>query len=209
MTDTTHPVTGEEQEPAAEQRNERAAKGCLLAIAIGSGGAIAVAVPETAYYAAGLGTYVAVRKVRSWLSRRGRPTDGPEVEDVVDIVATLHELSPAGAANVRLTQLQAAAELPDTKAVRALLAEVDIPVEVGVRAGGKNGPGVHHKHIPRSCNPSSDNCWCRSGTNANANNGQGEGAGEGLRVEAIGQAGTVVHTPAEASRHHRITAAGR
>jgi len=208
MDETTTPDTGEDQAAAAEQRKERAALGCLLVVAVGVGGAVAVAVPETAYYAAGLGTAVAVRKVRGWVAgRRKQAADEPEEFVEVDIVAALHELSPAGALNVRLTQLQEAAGLPDTKAVRALLNEAGIPVKDGVRAGGKNGPGVHHTAIPRSCDPSSDGCWCRSDANTNANNGTGEGPREGFRVEHTGQAGTTVYDLSEThQRRHTAKA---
>ena len=132
----------------------------------------------------------------------------PQEAEPVDIVAALHQLGEGGQ-HVRLTQLQDATGLPDTKTVRALLDDAGVPVRAGVRAGGKNGPGVHHDDFPPLDRSPSEGCLCRSGANANANNSAGEGGGEGLRVEAIGQAGTVVHTPAEASRHHRITAARR
>lgn len=198
MADTTELDTD-----PGEQRKERAAMGCLLVIAVGVGGAVAVAVPETAYYAAGLGTAMAVRKTRGWIAgRRGETDEQPEAEDVIDIVATLHELSPAGAANVRLTQLADAAGLLSTQTVRALLAEADIEVKDGVRAGGRNGPGVHHTAIPRSCSTSSEGCWCWSDANTNTNNEGEEGPEEGLRVDAIGQAGLVIHDPTETRRRH-------
>ncbi|MFE0699135.1 hypothetical protein [Streptomyces sp. NPDC058872] len=204
MDDTT-PTTGEEQAAAAEQRTERAAAGCLLAIAIGVGGAVAVAVPETAYYAAGLGTAMALRKTRSWIAgRREHADEQLEEADPVDIVAVLLSLSQ-GQENVRLTQLQEAAGLPDTKAVRALLDEAGIPIRPGVRAGGKNGPGIHRDDIPREEAPPSGRCLCRSHANTNANNTSEEGTEKGLRVDPIGQAGAVIHTPAEANRHHTIS----
>lgn len=205
MTDATAPATGEEQAPGwPEERKERAAMGCLLVIAIGAGGAVAVAIPETAYYAAGLGTAAAVRKVRSWVVGRRQQTDDEpdELEDTVDIIAALHELSPGGTANVRLTQLADAVGLISTQTVRALLAEAGIDVRDGVRAGGRNGPGVHHTDIPRTCGAPSDECWCRSDANTNANNTPAQGPEKGLRVDAIGHAGLVVTDPTEAQRRH-------
>lgn len=203
MNGAIEPDTEQPQNVTGEQRKERAAAGCLLAIAVSAGGAVAVAVPETAYYAAGLLTAAGVRRARTWVAgRRERADDEPD-EDTVDIVATLHELSPAGATHVRLTQLQDATGLPDTKAVRALLDDAGITVRPGVRAGGKNGPGVHHTDIPRSCTGSADGCWCRSGAHTNANND----GGEGLRVDAIGAAGTVIYDPAETRRRHAKTPA--
>jgi hypothetical protein len=47
---------------------------------------------------------------------------------------------------------------------------------------------------------------CSSGANANANNAPESGAEKGLRVEPIGQAGTVVHDPAEAHRRQTVPA---
>lgn len=196
MADTEQPETD-----PGEQRKERAAAGCLLVVAIGVGGAVAVAVPETAYYAAGLLTAAGVRRARTWAAGRRQGSDEAEAEDAADIVAALHQLSPGGREHVRLTQLQEAAGLPDTKAVRALLNEDNIPVRGGVRAGGKNGPGVHHDDIPRwPCSPSSDGCWCWSDANTNTNNTPEPDPQEGLRVERIGHAGTVVHDPAETRR---------
>jgi len=202
MDDTTTPGTG-------EQRKERAALGCLLVIAIGVGGAVAVAVPETAYYAAGIGTAAAIRKARTWAAgRRGNADEQPDAEDAVDtvdIVAALHHLSPAGAANVRLTQLVEATGLPDRDAIRALLAEAGIPTKE-VRTGGKVGQGVHATAIPRSCGAPPDGCWCAVTSNNNTNNTGGEGPEKGLRVDTIGQAGIVITDPTETiTRHHAIT----
>ncbi|MFG2873309.1 hypothetical protein [Streptomyces sp. NPDC048338] len=202
-------MTTAEQAPEAEEQPSKLAGGCVLVAAAAAAGGVVYAVPEVGYTVAGALVTIGVGKVRASLSRR-RESDATEPDelDPVDIVAVLHHLGEGGQ-HVRLTQLQDATGLPDTKAVRALLDDAGVPVRAGVRAGRKNGPGVHHDDFPPLDRAPSGRCLCRSGANANANNGQGEGGGEGLRVEAIGQAGTVVHTPAEASRHHRITAAGR
>ena len=203
-------MTGQQQnqvqEPnVGEQRKERAAMGCLLVIAIGAGGAVAVAVPETAYYAAGLGTAAAVRKVRIWAAgRREKAAEEPDEEERVDIVAALHELSPAGAANVRLTQIVEATGLPDTRAVRALLADANIPIKE-VRTGGKVGQGVYASAIPRSCGAPPDGCWCALTSNNNTNNDGREGPREGFRVEHTGQAGITVYDLSETHRYHATT----
>ncbi|WP_369778849.1 hypothetical protein [Streptomyces sp. R33] len=189
-------MTPAEQPPA--EGGSRAAGGCVLAVALTGAGCVAYAVPETAYYVTGLLTAAGIRKARTWVAARRngeQPDDKP-----VNIVAVLQDLA-AGGEHVRLTQLQQAAGLPDTKAVRALLAAVGIPIRTGVRAGGRNGPGVHHADVPplpgaRSGTPS-EGCLCSSTANANADNGQPEGVGEGLRVEAIGHAGAVVRVPSE------------
>ncbi|MFE5895847.1 hypothetical protein ACFQ67_00200 [Streptomyces sp. NPDC056488] len=183
----------------------RAAGGCVLVIGLGIAGGVAYAVPESAYYVAGLLTAAGARKARTWTSRRREVAE--EEPEPVDIVAVLQQLGEGGQ-HVRLTQLQEAAGLPTTKAVRALLDEAGVPVRPGVRAGGKNGPGVHQDDIPTPLPVSgapSGTCVCAGhAANANTNNTGGEGSGEGLRVDRIGHAGTVVHTPAEAARHYSL-----
>lgn len=199
-------MTVDETPVEEPERSSRAAGGCVLAIGAGIAGGVVYAVPELGYTVAGALATLAVGKARTWAAGRRRDAneEEPEQDEPVDIVATLHDLSNGGE-HVRLTQLQEAAGLPDTKAVRALLDEASIRIRTGVRSGGKNGPGVHHDDIPPIEATPSDGCLCRSGANANTNNSKGEGGGEGLRVELIGQAGTVVHTPAEAARHHAIS----
>jgi len=196
-----------EETPAEEtEQPSRLAGGCVLVIAAAAAGGAVYAVPELGYTVAGLCAATVYRRARGWLAGRSETAEQPEEAEPVDVVAVLHELSAGRTEHVRLTQLQEATGLPDTKAVRALLDEAGVPVRSGVRAGGKNGPGVHADDIPRwPCGPPSNGCWCRSGANANTNNSGGEGPGEGLRVEAIGHAGTLVRDPADAYRHETIT----
>ncbi|WP_329424015.1 hypothetical protein [Streptomyces sp. NBC_01268] len=194
----------EQTADAREEPSQRAAKGCLLAIGITFAGTIAVTVPETAYYAAGLLTAAGLRRARALVAgRRGRADDEAD-EDTVDIIGLLHELSPNAAANVRLTQLADAAGLPDTKPLRALLAQASIPIKE-VRTGGKVGQGVHATAIPRSCGAPSGGCWCAVTSNNNTNNAPEEGPREGLRVDHIGNAGIVVTDPAETQRRRATT----
>jgi hypothetical protein len=202
-------VTADELTPAeAPEGASRAAGGCALVIGLGMAGGVVVAVPELGYTVAGALAVVAVGKARAWAAGRRQDTDETEAdeEEPVDIVAVLQQLGEGGE-HVRLTQLQEATGLPDTKTVRALLDEAGIPIRTGVRAGGKNGPGVHATDIPPIGAAPSERCLCRSGANANTNNDGGEGPEKGLRVDHIGHAGTVVRTPAEAARHHAITRA--
>ncbi|WP_327376214.1 hypothetical protein OG393_21045 [Streptomyces sp. NBC_01216] len=207
MDDTTTPDTGEEQPDAEEQRSERAAKGCLLVIGVAAAGTIAVTVPETAYYAAGLLTTAGIRRARTWATRRrSHTTDEPEAEDHIEVVDALHALSKGGQ-HVLLTDLKNHAGLPDTKAVRRLLDEAGIPIRSGVRAGGKNGPGVHHDDIPPLSTDHEPGCLCRSDTNTNTNNSPEEGPEKGLRVATIGHAGLVVTDPTETQRRHTKTPA--
>ncbi|MGW6566458.1 hypothetical protein [Streptomyces sp. NPDC054975] len=202
----TAPEPADVVEP--EEQPSKLAGGCVLAIGAALAGGVVYAVPELGYTVAGLGAATGYRRARAWaLGRRKRATEEePEAEDVIDIVATLHELSPAGALHVRLTELQEATGLPDTKAVRALLDDDEIRVRTGVRAGGKNGPGVHSDDIPRwPCGPSSEGCWCTSDANTNANNTLESDPEKGFRVEHTGQAGTTVYDLSETRRHHATT----
>ncbi|MFG2747216.1 hypothetical protein ACGFY0_45175, partial [Streptomyces chartreusis] len=188
---------------AGEQRKQRAALGCLLVIGTSFAGAIAVVVPETAYYSAGLLTATGVRKARTWVAgRRGADAVEPDEEQPVDIVAVLQEIGWDGS-HVLLTRLADTAGLPDTKAARALLAEAGVPVRAGVRTLSGNGPGVHASDIPRIEAAPSRRCLCRSDANANANNAAGEGPEKGFRVETTGQAGVTVYDLAD-DRHTNV-----
>lgn len=200
-------MTADELAPVEEtERSSRAAGGCALVIGLGMAGGFVVAVPELGYTVAGALAVVAVGKVRASLSRRRESELEADEEEPVDIIAALHDLSPAGE-HVRLTQLQETAGLPDTGAVRALLDEAGIPTRSGVRAGGKNGPGVHADDIPRESPPPSGGCLCSSGANTNANNDGGEGSEKGFRVEHTGQAGTTVYDLSEThNRRHAVKA---
>lgn len=190
-----------EQAPAAEEQEGggRVAGGCVLAVALGAAGGVAYAVPDVAYFVTGLLASAGYRKAHAWAAARRAP--GTEAEgQPVDVVAALQELAADGG-HVRLTQLQEAARLPDTKAVRALLDAAGIPVRSGVRAGGRNGPGVHHDDVPplpaSESGAPSGGCLCSSAANTNANNAPPEGPREGLRVEPIGQAGSLIRDPSE------------
>jgi len=200
-----------QEQPTEEELPEpsRLAGGCVVLVLAGAAGGVAYAVPEVGYFVAGLLATATVRKARGWYADRRHPGDEeqPDDEPGIDIVEQLRALA-AGGEHVRLTQLQEAAGLPDTKTVRALLEEAGVPVRSGVRAGGKNGPGVHQEDVPPLSLPDgappAERCLCSSAANANTNNAGGEGPREGFRVEPIGQAGTVVHDPAEAHRRHAV-----
>ncbi|MFE5514474.1 hypothetical protein ACFQ9J_28465 [Streptomyces sp. NPDC056529] len=171
---------------------------------------VALVVPESAYYVAGLLTAAGVRKARTWTSRRREVAeDEPEP---VDIVAVLQQLGEGGQ-HVLLTHLTAKAGLPNTKAARALLDEAGVRVRpvraLDAEGVERNGPGIHKSDIPAPLPASgtpSETCVCAGhAANNNADNASGEGPEKGLRVDRIGHAGTVVHTPAEAARHHAVT----
>lgn len=202
-------MTDEQQEASVEEQpaQSRAAIGCLAVIGITTAGTIVMVVPETGYYAAGLLTAAGVRRTRAWFAgRRNADETEADEQEPVDIVAVLQELGRGGE-HVRLTQLQEAAALPDTKTVRALLDEAKIPIRTGVRAGGKNGPGVHTDDIPRIETTPSDGCLCRSDANTNTNNAPESGPEKGFRVEHTGQAGITVYDLSEThNRRHTAKA---
>ncbi|MDF2708163.1 MAG: hypothetical protein K0R62_3815, partial [Nonomuraea muscovyensis] len=108
----------DDETPAEEpQGASRAAGGCVLAIAVGAAGGAVYAVPELGYTVAGVLATVAVGKARTWASRRREASETEaDEQEPVDILAVLLSLSE-GEENVRLTQLQEAAGLPDTKTV--------------------------------------------------------------------------------------------
>lgn len=199
-------MTADEAPVGESEGASRAAGGCVLAVALGVAGGAVYAVPELGYTVAGALATVAVGKARAWAAGRSQDTEEAEADEQepVDIVAVLQSLGQGGE-HVRLTQLQEAAGLPDTKAVRALLDEVGIRVRSGVRSGGKNAPGVHATDIPPIEATPSERCLCRSGANANTNNDAGKGPEKGFRVEHTGQAGTTVYDLSETHRHHATT----
>ena len=95
----------------------------------------------------------------------------------------------------------------DTKAAKCLLNADNIPWK-GVRTSHGNGPGVHKNDIPPALpSPAAgshgEGCCCRS--DDNTNNSPKQEPEEGVRVEAIGQAGTLLRDPTEAHRHHDLT----
>ncbi|HEX6518318.1 MAG TPA: hypothetical protein VF049_22345 [Nocardioidaceae bacterium] len=183
----------------------RAAGTIVLAIGLAAAGGVVYAVPETGYYVAGLLTAAGARKARSWRSGRHESDAAtePAPMDELDMSEALRRLV-GDDKGVLLTRLRDDLGLPDTRTVRNLLDAEDIAVRAGVRTRAGNGPGVHRDDIPTpSPTPAeapSEACCCSSQPPTPTPTTPGEG----LRVEAIGQAGTVLRTPADAARHHTI-----
>lgn len=198
------------EQPAGEEQGSRLAGGCVAVALVGGGlFALVQAVPESAYVLIGAAGTVGVQRARAWNARRREPTAEEKQAPAVDIGEHLRTLADGGQ-NVLLTQIQKRAELPDTKAVRALLDAAGIRVRSGVRTPAGNGPGVHHEDVPPLPSPDSGapsgRCLCSSGANANTNNDPASGAREGVRVEPIGQAGARIIDPNEARRWHEVRA---
>ncbi|MFE0727931.1 hypothetical protein ACFW2X_06705 [Streptomyces antibioticus] len=190
----------------ADEQPSRIAGGCVVLILVGVGVLVVKAVvtvaPYTAYFVAGILCTVGVQKARArW--GKGRGDDQEEEAAPPDVAAALRRLI-GDDKGVLLTRLQKDLQLPDTKAVKALLKAEGIPWKAGRTREG-NGPSVRREAIPLAPSPAAsgdtaEGCCCSS-EQATATPTTG---GEGVRVEPIGHAGTVIRDPAEASRHHHV-----
>lgn len=190
-----------EPEPEPDGMSEGTAKAVLLVIAAGVMAGIVVAFPYVAYVVVGILGTLAWQKAHSWIAqRRGEPMEGEQEAVPPNIGEALRRL--IGDDNgVLLTRLRDDLKVPDTKVVKRLLDESGVTWKA-VRTRHGNGPGVHKDDVPAAPSPVAadghgDGCCCRSGDNANANNGSGEGPGEGIRAEAIGDGGRLVHHRAD------------
>ena len=192
--------------------SERTAKAIVIVIAAGAVWGLVAAFPWLAYVIVGVLLTLGCQRISKWSGRwrgSGEPDEEPEEEDEDRDVAEALRYLGRGGSNVLLTQLQKEIGAPDTKAVRKLLKAAGIRVRSGVRTPAGNGPGVHHDDIPapppEAESGHGEGCCCRSGpTTPTPTTGLEEGPGEGLSVEAIGQAGTLVRDPADAVRRHRV-----
>lgn len=161
---------------------------------------IVAAFPEVAYVAVGALVTIGAQKLKAWRAARDEREEEQEETELPDVAAALRRLI-GDDKGVLLTTLQKDLHLPDTKTVKQLLEAEDIPWKAGrTRAG--NGPSVRREDIPPAVSPVAAHghgggCCCRSGDNGNSNNGDEQGAGEGLTVEDIGLAGTLIRDPAE------------
>ncbi|MBT2508832.1 hypothetical protein J7I98_23680 [Streptomyces sp. ISL-98] len=206
MSDTDTDEQPDTDEP--QGMSERTARVLLTGVLLLAMWGVVAALPEMAYVVVGIASTLGWQRCRTWREARGKGAKEQDKEQLVDVVAHLRALG-VGGGHVLLTHLQAAAGLPDTKTVRALLDKAGVQVRAGVRTAQGNGPGVHQDDIPPLTSSPvggacGGGCLCSSGANANANNADESGPEKGFRVEAIGQAGTVVHDPSEAHRRHTL-----
>lgn len=185
-----------------QEQPSKLAGGCVLTIAAGAAAAVAYAVPETGYFVAGLLTAATVRKARAWTAGR-RHDDNLEQPLLTpgDVIAAMHQLA---APHVHLALL--AEELDTTtQDLRTVLEEMGVPVAGGVRMKGAGvSTGVRAADIPPLSPAASRLREPALTSNNNSNNIPESGPREGFRVEPIGQAGAVVHDPAEAHRHQTV-----
>lgn len=186
-------ATEQAPEEAAEEpggMSERTARAVLVVVACGAMWGIVAAVPETAYFVAGIIACKGCQKARSWIGQRGRE-DEPEADEVTaeDLVETLHELA---APNVFLADLAAAFGLSPADA-RTLLEAHQIRIRRAVRNGQDTGVGVHRDDVPPLPHPLSDT----PERGVDLHNQQ-------PTVEPIGMAGVVIKDGSETARHHRV-----
>ncbi|MEY2244685.1 hypothetical protein AB8A21_17530 [Streptomyces sp. BF23-18] len=158
--------------------------------------------PEVAYVVVGVLGTVGWQKLTAWREGRHGAEQDEEAEQP-DVGEALRRLV-GDDKGVLLTVLRDDLALPDTKAVKALLAAEGIPWKASrTRAG--NGPAVRAEAIPPAPSPVTDShgngCCCRSDGNSNSNNGATPAPREGLRVEAIGDSGKLVRRPADDAAH--------
>ncbi|MFC8432235.1 hypothetical protein [Streptomyces sp. NPDC057253] len=180
-----------DDETAGEEDEESAGRMPIVVLsAIGIVGAwrTVTVFPEAAYIVVGsLGT-IGVQKVMAWRAARVEGDEDQEQEETAppDVAAALRRLV-GDDKGVLLTVLRDDLQLPDTKAVKALLKAENIPWKSGRTREG-NGPSVRREAIPAAPSPVTghahgEGCCCRSGDNGNSNNDGSEGSGEGFRVE--------------------------
>ncbi|NUS82983.1 MAG: hypothetical protein HOY75_09560 [Streptomyces sp.] len=191
MKPNQEPESEVEEETAGEE-GEAANGGRLPAVVLAALTAVGawrlvVAFPELAYVVVGSMGTVGVQKARvRWGKAGGGEGQEQQEEAAPDVVGALNRLV-GDDKGVLLTTLRDDLQLPNTKAVKALLEAEGIPFKAGrTRAG--NGPSVRVEDIPPVLSPVAghsheDGCCCRSGDNGNSNNQGGEGNGEGFRVE--------------------------
>ncbi|OKK06431.1 hypothetical protein AMK26_10440 [Streptomyces sp. CB03234] len=201
--------SGEPDEPRGV--SERTARLILCVVAALAVWGIVAVFPWIAYIALGVLLCLGWQRGHArWTARQDAQAEDKtpeEPEPEKDMGTALRHL--VGDDNgVLLTGLRDYLKLPDTRTVRNLLHASGIRVREGVRTSGGNGPGVHQDDIPPAPpltdGAPGDGCCCRSDTNANTNNKHPTSRREGLRVEAIGQAGAVVHDVSEGRRHHAV-----
>ncbi|MBP5922164.1 MULTISPECIES: hypothetical protein [Streptomyces] len=206
---TQETAAGEQVTEAGEpsERAERIAKAVLVAVALLAAWGLVAAMPNIAYVVTGILICLGWQKARARLGRRSDDDQEPEEErgpDALDAVIALHALSRGN--SVLLTALRDELELPDTKAVKALLDQADVPYKA-VRTPTGNGPGVHKGDIPPMVSPADaphdERCCCRSDDNNNADNATGDAPQKGTRVEAIGDGGRLVSELADHTCRNR------
>lgn len=204
----------------SEGMSERTAKLLLLAVLLlAMWGIIAVA-PWVAYVVVGILLDRGWLKVRDWQARRGGDQSEEEGQGAEEAeagaaetwrVPTFHELCESlarvGTPHAHIAVL--AHDLGTTPdRVREALDACGVQVGAVRMQGRGSSTGVKGDALPAPRPAPGSVVAAGQATNNNANNVPPAGPEKGFRVEAIGQGGTVVHDPADATRHHQASARG-
>lgn len=206
-------VSEAEVEDVAEPRqmSERTARAILLVIAVGAMWGLVAVAPWVAYVVVGVFGTLGWQKVRGWIVRRrddeGETEAGETEAGVTETwrVPTFHELCESlahvGTPHAHIAVL--AHDLGTTpERVREALDACGVPVEAVRMQGRGSSTGVKGGALPT---PRSVVGAGQPADNDN-NNGSGKGPEEGLSVEDIGLAGTLIREPAEtAQRRTNVT----
>ncbi|MFE2712247.1 hypothetical protein ACFXKI_09715 [Streptomyces mirabilis] len=208
---------GESEEPGeSDGMSERTAKAVLLMVGLLAMWGIVAVLPETAYFVAGIMACRGWQKARGWIDRRSEDeASEPELEAEETVagaaetwrVPTFHELCESlarvGTPHAHIAVL--AHDLGTTpERVREALDACGVPVEAVRMQGRGSSTGVKGGALPIP-RPTLGGVVGAGHPGNNDNNNGPDGAPEkGLRVEPIGQSGTLIHNPVDAVRHHQV-----
>ncbi|MER6431577.1 hypothetical protein ABT272_28180 [Streptomyces sp900105245] len=204
------PEQGDDQaeEEVGEEGSERGGRAAAALVVAVLAWRLIVTYPYLAYTLVGVIGTLGCQRAAGWRAGRHKPdAEGEQAAEPQDVVAALHHLI-GDDKGVLLTVLRDHLQLPDTKAVKALLEAEGIEWKASRTRKG-NGPAVRREAIPATPSPVADEahgerCCCRSGDNDNGNNSDREGAGKGIRVERT-EGGLIIYDDTDPHRHHDIS----
>jgi hypothetical protein len=196
--------------------NERTAKLILAFVALAGLAAIVIVFPYVAYFVAGIMACRGWQKARGWIEQRrsdedeaGQTEAGETVAGAAETwrVPTFHELCESlarvGTPHAHIAVL--AHDLGTTpERVREALDACGVQVEAVRMQGRGSSTGVKGDALPTPRPTLGGVVGAGQHANNDNNNSPGADPEKGLRVERIGQAGAIVHDPAESVRHHQV-----
>jgi hypothetical protein len=208
---------GESEEPGeSDGMSERTAKIVLLTVGLLAMWGIVAVLPETAYFVAGIMACRGWQKARGWIGRHGEDEASepePEADETVAGAAetwrvpTFHELCESlarvGTPHAHIAVL--AHDLGTTpERVREALDACGVQVEAVRMQGRGSSTGVKGDALPTPRSTLGGVVGAGQPANNDNNNDPGDPSEKGLRVQPIGQAGTLINNPADAVRHHQV-----
>lgn len=214
--------TGEEVEAGeSEGMSERTAKLLLLAVLLLAMWGIIAAAPWMAYVVVGILLDRGWLKARDWQAQRRDDKPDKEGQDTQETAAgaaetwrvpTFHELCESlarvGTPHAHIAVL--AHDLGTTpERVREALDACGVRVEAVRMQGRGSSTGVKGDALPAPRPTPGGVVGAGQPANNDNNTTSPAEPEKGFRVEAIGQGGTVVHDPSDATRHHQTKTAGR